>query len=102
MDRGHELGAAFGDFFGVSSCRDLLFHTQEQRMRLPAIAGFLRDNGLTFLGFETDSATLQAYRRRFPGDPAAANLHHWDAFENDAPDTFARMYVFWIQKNGAA
>ena len=99
MDRNRELGAAFGDFFGVSSCRDLLFHVQEQQMRLPAIAAFLRDNGLTFLGFETDNATLQAYRRRFPDDAAATNLHHWDVFENDKPDTFARMYVFWVQKN---
>ncbi|MES2294145.1 MAG: tetratricopeptide repeat protein [Pseudomonadota bacterium] len=102
LDRSRELGTAFGDFFGLSSCRDLLFHVQEQRMRIPAIAAFLRDNGLTFLGFETDNATLQAYRRRFPGDPAATNLHHWEAFENDKPDTFARMYVFWVQKNGAA
>jgi SAM-dependent methyltransferase len=102
LDQNRRLGAAFGDFFGVSSCRDLLFHIQEQQMRIPAIEAFLRDNGLTFLGFETDNATLQAYRRRFPGDPAATNLHYWDAFENDNPDTFARMYVFWIQKNGAA
>ena len=101
LDRNRELGTAFGDFFGVSSCRDLLFHVQEQQMRLPAIAAFLRDNGLTFLGFEIDDATLQAYRRRFPDDPAATNLHHWEAFENDKPDTFARMYVFWVQKNGA-
>jgi hypothetical protein len=62
----------------------------------------LRDNDLTFLGFETNSATHQAYRRRFPDDPAATNLQNWDAFENDAPDTFARMYVFWVQKNAAA
>jgi hypothetical protein len=102
LDRSRELGAALGDFFGVSSCRDLLFHVQEQQMRLPAIAAFLRDNDLTFLGFETDTATMQAYRRRFSDDPAATNLHHWDAFENDNPDTFSGMYVFWIQKNGGA
>ena len=102
LDRNGELGTAFGDFFGVSSCRDLLFHAHEQQFRIPAIAAFLRDNGLTFLGFETDGATLQAYRRRFPDDPTATNLDHWDAFENDSPDTFARMYVFWMQKNGAA
>ncbi len=98
LDRSRELGTAFGDFFGVSSCRDLLFHVQEQQMRLPAIAAFLRDNDLTFLGFETDNTTIQAYGRRFPGDPAGTNLDHWDAFENDNPDTFSGMYVFWIQK----
>ena len=98
LDRNRELGTAFGDFFGVSSCRDLLFHVQEHRMRIPAIAAFLRENDLTLLGFETDNATLQTYRRRFPDDPAATNLDHWDAFENGKPDIFARMYVFWVQK----
>ncbi|HEV7960415.1 MAG TPA: methyltransferase domain-containing protein, partial [Rhizomicrobium sp.] len=101
LDRSRELGAAIGDFFGVSSCRDLLFHVQEQQMRIPAIAAFLRDNDLIFLGFETGNATIQAYRRRFPDDPAATTLDHWEAFENDNPDTFSGMYVFWIQKNGA-
>jgi tetratricopeptide (TPR) repeat protein/SAM-dependent methyltransferase len=99
LDQSRELGAAFGDFFGVSSCRDLLFHVQEQQMRLPAIAAFLKDNGLTFLGFEMDGATLRAYKRRFPDDPAATNLDHWHAFEGDRPDTFSGMYVFWIQRS---
>jgi SAM-dependent methyltransferase len=90
--------AASDDFFGVSSCRDLLFHVQESRTRLPIVEAFLRDNGLTFVGFETDIATLQAYRRRFPDDPAATNLHHWHAFESEYPNTFSGMYRFWIQK----
>ena len=71
-------------------------------MRLSAIAAFLRDNGLTFLGFETDNATLQAYRRSFPGDPGATNLSHWETFENENPDTFSGMYRFWIQKPDAS
>jgi tetratricopeptide (TPR) repeat protein/2-polyprenyl-3-methyl-5-hydroxy-6-metoxy-1,4-benzoquinol methylase len=86
------------DFYGVSTCRDLLFHVQEWQTDLIAIAAFLKDNGLTFLGFETDRATLQAYRRRFPGDPAATDLRNWHSFEKDNPDTFSRMYQFWIQK----
>jgi 2-polyprenyl-3-methyl-5-hydroxy-6-metoxy-1,4-benzoquinol methylase len=90
------------DFFGVSTCRDLLFHVQEWQIDLPTLAAFLKDNGLTFLGFETDSATLGVYRRRFPGDPAATSLTNWQAFENDNPDTFSRMYQFWVQKSGAA
>ena len=90
------------DFFGISTCRDLLFHVQEWQTDLSAIDGFLKDNGLIFLGFETDTVTLQAYRRRFPADPAATNLTNWQAFENDNPDTFSRMYQFWIQKSGAA
>jgi hypothetical protein len=96
---GQDFGvAASDDFFGVSSCRDLLFHVQESRMRLPIVEAFLRDNRLTFVGFETDIATLQVYRRRFPDDPAATNLHYWHAFENEYPDTFSGMYRFWVQK----
>ncbi len=63
LDQSGQLGSAFGDFFGVSSCRDLLFHVQEQRMRLPSIAAFLEENGLTFLGFEIgqcDPSSLSA------------------------------------------
>ncbi len=98
-DARQDLGvAASDDFFGISSCRDLLFHVQESRTRLPVIEAFLQDNGLAFLGFETDAATLQAYRQRFPDDPAAANLSHWHAFESEYPTTFSGMYRFWIQK----
>jgi SAM-dependent methyltransferase len=86
------------DFFGVSTCRDLLFHSQERQMTLSDIAAFLQDNALTFLGFEIEGAVLHAYRKRFPDDPAATNLNHWQAFELDNPSTFIGMYLFWVQK----
>jgi SAM-dependent methyltransferase len=93
--------AASSDFFGVSSCRDLLFHVQESRTQLPVVEAFLRDNGLTFLGFEIDIATLSAYRRRFPDDPAATDLRHWHAFESENPNSFSAMYRFWVQKEAS-
>ncbi|HVZ27607.1 MAG TPA: tetratricopeptide repeat protein [Rhizomicrobium sp.] len=86
------------DFYGVSTCRDLLFHVKEWQTDLLAIDAYLKENGLIFLGFETDRDTLNAYRRRFPEDPAATNLRNWHSFEKDNPDTFSRMYQFWIQK----
>jgi hypothetical protein len=46
-----------------------------------------------------DGATLRAYKRRFPDDPAATNLDHWHDFEDDRPDTFSGMYVFWVQRS---
>ncbi len=89
------------DFFSTSACRDLLFHVQEHRLTLGPIAEFLQAEGLTFLGFELDTeAPLQAYRQRFSDDPAALDLAHWDAFEQDHPDTFLSMYQFWVQKAG--
>lgn len=88
------------DFFSISGCRDLLFHVQEHRMTLTGIDAFLRENNLSFLGFEIEEDVLRAYRLRFPDDHAATNLGQWQIFENENPDTFAGMYQFWIQNAG--
>jgi hypothetical protein len=50
------------------------------------------------LGFETDPHVLTAYRSRFPDDPAATNLAHWQEFEDANPDVFFNMYQFWVQR----
>ena len=91
--------AASTDFFTTSTCRDLLFHVQEQRVTLAAIGDFLRGNNLTLLGFSVDDDVLAAYQSRFSGDPGATNLDHWQAFESENPDTFSGMYQFWVQKS---
>lgn len=86
------------DFFSLSSCRDLIFHAQEYCTTLARINAYIRKNDLAFLGFDLGGEVLDAYRRRFPGDPAAINLSQWEDFENDNPGTFAGMYQFWIRK----
>ncbi len=88
------------DFYSTSECRDLLFHEHEIRLTLPAIRDFIRDNGLTFIGFELDARNLQKFRQRFPDEASLADLDCWDAFEADNPDTFVGMYQFWVQKPG--
>lgn len=93
-------GAAPSDMFSISACRDLLFHVQEKRLTLTEIEAFLRDNDLTFIGFEIASDVLHAYRSRFPDDRAATDLARWQVFETENPDTFVGMYQFWIQKKG--
>ena len=102
LDEQESLGITTrnSDFFGISTCRDLLFPSQEITMTLKGIASFLRDNGLTFLGFEIGDEVRHAYRKRFADDPAATNLAHWQAFEADHPSTFVGMYIFWVQKAG--
>lgn len=87
-----------GDFYSMSDCRDLLFHVQEHRMTIPGIEAFLRENKLSFLGFQVKAKVLAAYKTRFPNDPAAINLSQWQIFENENPDTFIGMYQFWLQK----
>jgi hypothetical protein len=67
-------------------------------MSLPGIAAFLRENELNFLGFEAEPDLLNAYRQRFPNDPAAIDLAQWHVFEQENPDSFFGMYQFWVQK----
>lgn len=98
MDGGRSAHAAPSDMFSISACRDLLFHVQEKRLTLAEIELFLRDNDLTFIGFEIASDVLHTYRSRFPDDRPATDLARWQTFENEYPDTFAGMYQFWIQK----
>jgi len=86
------------DFFSLSGCRDLLFHTQEQSVTLDGVQVFLETNGLTFLGFDIGADVLRAYKQQFPTDMAVANLANWRAFEAANPATFLDMYQFWIQK----
>ncbi len=87
-----------GDFFGTSECRDLLFHVQEHRYRLPGVGEMLRELGLEFLGFGLDSPVLDRFRRRFPEGGSERDLDRWDAFEAENPRTFSGMYVFWVRK----
>jgi hypothetical protein len=90
--------AGSADFYTISSCRDLLFHVQEHRMTLPAIHGFLLENGLRFLRFYLDSGHEQSFRVRFPGKDAMSDLDKWHLFEQEHPGTFARMYQFDVRK----
>ena len=78
----------FNDFYSMSECRDLLFHTQEHRMTLPQIKGFLAEQGLQLLGLEVDRNVARQYALRFPADTAMTDLDQWHAFEQDNTRTF--------------
>ncbi len=86
------------DFYSMSGCRDLLFHVQEHGLTLPEIETFLSANSLVFLGFDVGPSVTRSYGTRFPEDVAMTDLRHWNAFEQEQPDTFAGMYQFWVQK----
>jgi hypothetical protein len=82
------------DFYSMSGCRDLLFHVQEHRFTLPQIKQMLEALRLEFAGFEfADSGMTLA---RYAGNPL--DLDAWHDFEQAHPDTFARMYQFWVRK----
>jgi uncharacterized protein YeaO (DUF488 family) len=86
------------DFYGLSECRDLLFHAIEHNFTLPKIAAFLDAQNVRFLGFELPGPVMDAYRRRFPDDPDANRPDCWHRYEMENPDTFFGMYVLWIQR----
>lgn len=90
------------DFYTLSECRDMLFHVQEHRYTLPHIKEDLRELGLIFLGFSIGPSTINQYRRRFPEDVPQTDLDRWHIFETENSDTFNTMYLFWVQKQGAA
>lgn len=90
------------DFFGISECRDLLFHVQEHRYTIPQLKSDLEELGLSFLGFFFENDTHRKYAARFPEDVAMTNLDNWHVFEIEQPDTFISMYQFWTQKRFVA
>jgi SAM-dependent methyltransferase len=87
------------DFYSLSGCRDLLFHVEEHRFRLPQIAAMIDRLGLRFLGFEFPDSGISAarYRARFPEDQALTDLGKWHRYEEENPSAFARMYQFWVR-----
>jgi tetratricopeptide (TPR) repeat protein/SAM-dependent methyltransferase len=87
-----------GDFFTTNECRDLLFHVQEHRITLPQIKSFLAANGVQFAGFILDPSAQSRFAQRFAEPTAATDLDRWHDFETQAPETFARMYQFWVRK----
>jgi SAM-dependent methyltransferase len=89
-----------GDYFTVSTCRDLLFHVHEVQTTIPEIKAFLADNGLRFIGFDFGAPEGQEhYRNLFARNGwSLSDLDRWDAFERENPQAFAGMYIFWVQK----
>lgn len=96
------LLATAEDFYSMSGCRDLFFNVMEHRFTIPQIEAFLTAHGLSFLGFEIDLATAEAFERRYPGTEAHTNFGYWDDFEKANPQTFRQMYVFSVRKNDGA
>jgi SAM-dependent methyltransferase len=88
----------WNDFFAMNECRDLIFHVQEHHTTLREIKLFLGAAGVQFGGFVLDALTVQRFATRFPEPAAMTNLDCWQAFETQAPSTFAAMYQFWVHK----
>ena len=89
------------DFYGMSCCRDLLFHVQEHRFTIPKIEDALDQLGLEFLGFDmSGNRPAMLEFQAIHDDTAFASLAAWHEFECENPATFHAMYQFWVQKPG--
>ena len=93
----HQKLLCSGDFFSLSTLRDLLFHAQEHRFTIPKIQRALDQLGLKFCGFEGPDIVAK-FREAFGQESDACDLSLWHQFEESHPSTFARMYQFWCQK----
>jgi SAM-dependent methyltransferase len=99
INLGEDAEAAFllqsADFFSLSNFRDLMFHVSEQHVTIPEIAAFMAANGIAFHGFEIPLDIADGY----PEGDEILDLESWHDFEDNHPETFKGMYVFWCRKN---
>lgn len=90
------------DFYTASTCRDLLFHTQEHRFTCLQRQQMIDDLGLEFLGFEFYSAAARrGYAESFPDDVEMTNLANWHEYEKRNPATFTGTDPMWLRKPDA-
>ncbi len=89
---------AFGDFYSLNGCRDLLMHVQEHTFTIAQIGECLARLGLRFLAMDCDGETQAAFAKMFPDPRSNTDPHCWDRFESAYPDTFRGMIQFWCDK----
>jgi len=86
------------DFYGLSACRDLVFHVQEHQFDLLEVAAMIDDLDLELIGLQHPGpGPIRMYRSTFPEDPAMTDLRNWDELEVANPKMFAGMYHLWCR-----
>ena len=96
-DENHQLLSTSGDFFSLSTLRDLIFHVQEHRFTLPQIKNCLDELGLKFCGFENKDV-ISSFREFHGREADIYDLALWHQYEKSNPHTFRGMYQLWCQK----
>ncbi len=89
----------WGDFYTMSECRDLCFHSQEHRFTINKLQKMIKSNELVFLGFSLPQSIKSLYSKYFPEDKKQTKLDNWERFEKQFPTTFVAMYQFWVCKS---
>jgi ubiquinone/menaquinone biosynthesis C-methylase UbiE len=100
VDSTENIVTSIADFYSVSGCRDLLYHSNEIQFSIPEITKILEKLNLKFLGFANLSeSVLTNFNMKFASNDDYYNLKKWEIFEQGQPDTFLAMYQFWCQAN---
>ena len=86
------------EFYETTTCRDLLFRTQQPALTLSNAEALLTEAGLTVLGFDVDTRIGDRYRTRFPQDARATDFASWQTLERGEQDVAAMAYKVWVQK----
>ena len=87
------------DFYTLSECLDLCFHTKEHRFTIKKIEETINLFGLSVLGFELPHFIKDFYNKNFPDDTKHLNLRNWALIEEKYPQIFESMYRFWVTKS---
>jgi SAM-dependent methyltransferase len=86
------------DFWDARSFRDMLLHVCEHRLALADIARFLEEEQLAFRGFQLPKESQAMFWQRFPFETWPGSLESWARFEEERPQLFENMYLFWCEK----
>lgn len=79
------------DFWALSECRDLLFHTQEHQLSWLEIDEICKEINMEVVAINTSQKTLEHYNAT---GPHSDRLKIWHEFELKNPNTFLNMYNF--------
>jgi SAM-dependent methyltransferase len=90
------------DFWDARSFRDMALHVCEHRLALADIGRFLEDERLAFRGFQLPKESQAMFWQRFAFETWPGTLANWARFEEERPQLFENMYLFWCEKTNGA
>ena len=86
------------DFYSLSACRDLLFHTKEHTYDLQEVRRLIDNAGLEWVGMVAPQGAYKLAADVLKLKPQHLTLNDWHTLEQVNPALFAGMYQFYVRK----
>ena len=86
------------DFYSMSGCRDLLFHSQEHTFDLQEVRRLIEKYGLEWIGIVPPAGARKMAAEKLRLKPEELSLNDWHTLEQIEPALFAGMYQFYVRK----